>query len=59
MASPLVGPFLVPLWVGGAIRVTIPQVIATTLGLRPGDDLLWIVDPRSGVVRIEAAKRAP
>jgi bifunctional DNA-binding transcriptional regulator/antitoxin component of YhaV-PrlF toxin-antitoxin module len=40
-----------------SIRVTIPQVVATTLGLRAGDDLLWIVDPLSGVIRVEASKR--
>ena len=36
-----------------SLRVTIPQVVATTLGLHPGDELLWFVDPTSGVVRVE------
>lgn len=36
-----------------SLRVTIPQVVATTLGLHPGDELLWFVDPVSGVVRVE------
>ena len=42
-----------------SLRVTIPQVIATTLGIRPGDDVVWIVDPNDGRVRVEAARRTP
>lgn len=42
----------------GSIRVTVPQVVATTLGLRAGDELAWFVDPSSGIVRVEA-RRAP
>jgi antitoxin component of MazEF toxin-antitoxin module len=40
-----------------SLRVTIPQVVASTLGLQPGDDLFWIVDPQSGIVRVQAATR--
>ena len=40
-----------------SLRVTIPQVIATTLGLRPGDDVLWIVDPVDGAVRVTVLHR--
>jgi len=39
-----------------SLRVTIPQVVASTLGLRPGDTLLWVVDPHSGQVRVEAQR---
>ncbi|MCI4345302.1 MAG: hypothetical protein L3K07_00885 [Thermoplasmata archaeon] len=37
----------------GSLRATIPQVVAATLGLRPGDWLSWIPDPVSGEVRVE------
>lgn len=40
-----------------SLRVTIPQVVASTLGLRPGDDVNWIVDPRTGAIRIERLSR--
>ncbi|HKV90519.1 MAG TPA: AbrB/MazE/SpoVT family DNA-binding domain-containing protein [Thermoplasmata archaeon] len=40
----------------GSLRVTVPQVVAETLGLRPGDELAWIVDPNSGVVRVQARR---
>lgn len=40
-----------------SLRVTIPQVVASTLGLRPGDELFWILDPNSGTVRVQAAAR--
>lgn len=40
-----------------SLRVTVPQVVASTLGLRPGDDIVWIVDPATGAVRIEASHR--
>jgi antidote-toxin recognition MazE-like antitoxin len=36
-----------------SLRVTIPQVVASTLGLRAGDELLWFLDPHSGAVRVE------
>lgn len=36
-----------------SLRVTVPQVIASTLGLQAGDELLWFLDPHSGVVRVE------
>jgi antitoxin component of MazEF toxin-antitoxin module len=42
-----------------SLRVTIPQVVAATLGLRPGDDVVWIVDPISDQVRVEAVRRDP
>ncbi|MCI4336242.1 MAG: AbrB/MazE/SpoVT family DNA-binding domain-containing protein [Thermoplasmata archaeon] len=52
------GPHLVTRAVQAArgsasLRVTIPQVVATTMGLRAGDELLWVPDPQSGVVRVE------
>ena len=39
-----------------SLRVTIPQVVASTLGLRPGDELLWVIDPSSGMVRVGRAE---
>jgi bifunctional DNA-binding transcriptional regulator/antitoxin component of YhaV-PrlF toxin-antitoxin module len=42
-----------------SLRVTIPQVIAATLGIRPGDDVVWIVDPDDGRVRVIASHRPP
>jgi Antidote-toxin recognition MazE, bacterial antitoxin len=36
-----------------SLRVTVPQVIAELLDLGPGDEVRWVVDPRSGAVRIE------
>jgi|GEM_PF-3109937 len=36
-----------------SLRVTVPQVIAELLGLGPGDEVRWVVDPRSGAVRVE------
>jgi antidote-toxin recognition MazE-like antitoxin len=35
-----------------SLRVTIPQVVASTLGLRAGDELEWFIDPHSGEVRV-------
>jgi Antidote-toxin recognition MazE, bacterial antitoxin len=40
-----------------SLRVTIPQVVAATLGLRAGDDLIWVVDPLSDRVHVEAVRR--
>jgi hypothetical protein len=40
-----------------SLRVTIPQVVASTLGLRPGDDLVWIVDPLNDQVHVAALRR--
>jgi hypothetical protein len=40
-----------------SLRVTIPQVVASTLGLHPGDDVNWIVEARTGVIRIERLDR--
>jgi len=40
-----------------SIRVTVPQVVASTLGLHPGDEVVWIVDPQTGAVRVEGPKR--
>jgi hypothetical protein len=42
-----------------SLRVTIPQVVAATLGLRAGDDLVWILDPISDQVRVETLRREP
>lgn len=42
-----------------SLRVTIPQVIAATLGLRAGDQLLWHLDVGSGEVRVEAQPARP
>jgi hypothetical protein len=42
----------------GSLRVTVPQVVATTLGLTAGDDLLWVVEPSTGVVRVAVRKGA-
>ena len=40
-----------------SLRVTVPQVIASTLGLRAGDDLIWIVEPVSGDVHVRCLRR--
>jgi len=40
-----------------SLRVTVPQVVASTLGLGPGDELLWLVDPSSSSVRVEGRPR--
>jgi len=40
-----------------AVRVTIPQVVASTLGLHPGDEVRWYVDPLSGSVRVEGRSK--
>ncbi|MCI4321416.1 MAG: AbrB/MazE/SpoVT family DNA-binding domain-containing protein [Thermoplasmata archaeon] len=40
-----------------SLRVTIPQVVATTLGLHAGDELRWFLEPQSGSVRVEARAR--
>ncbi|MCI4328020.1 MAG: AbrB/MazE/SpoVT family DNA-binding domain-containing protein [Thermoplasmata archaeon] len=40
-----------------SLRVTIPQVVASTLGLQPGDELRWYLDPHSGSVRVESGSR--
>lgn len=37
-----------------SLRVTIPQVIVTMLGLRPGDSISWEIDPLTQ--RISVAK---
>jgi antidote-toxin recognition MazE-like antitoxin len=42
-----------------SLRVTVPQVVATLLGLQAGDDVVWTVDPASGVVRVEGVHRVP
>ena len=41
----------------GSLRVTIPQVIAATLELKPGDELEWRLEPDRPVVHV--AKRPP
>ena len=41
-----------------SLRVTIPQVVAATLGVHAGDELLWFVDPSSGQVVVEARPKA-
>jgi antitoxin component of MazEF toxin-antitoxin module len=35
-----------------SLRVTIPQVVASTLGLQPGDAVEWTLDPLTGQVRV-------
>ncbi|HEV2317026.1 MAG TPA: AbrB/MazE/SpoVT family DNA-binding domain-containing protein [Thermoplasmata archaeon] len=40
-----------------SLRVTIPQVVAWTLGLKPGDELSWVVDTATGSVRVERVVR--
>jgi bifunctional DNA-binding transcriptional regulator/antitoxin component of YhaV-PrlF toxin-antitoxin module len=40
-----------------SLRVTIPQVVATVLGLRAGDELVWTVDPDDGPVRVTCRSR--
>jgi hypothetical protein len=42
-----------------SLRVTIPQVIASTLGLRAGDEIRWYLDPHSGSIRVDAPGRRP
>jgi hypothetical protein len=42
-----------------SLRVTIPQVVATTLGLRAGDELLWFLDPHTGSVHVEGPPKRP
>jgi hypothetical protein len=36
-----------------SLRVTVPQVVAATLGLHAGDELRWVVDAVSGAIRVE------
>ena len=43
----------------GSLRVTVPQVVASTLGLLPGGELEWIIDPATGVVRVEVRRPSP
>ena len=40
-----------------SLRVTIPQVIAVTLHLKPGDPVSWVLDQSNGSVRIERLGR--
>jgi hypothetical protein len=42
-----------------SLRVTIPQVVAATLGLRAGDELLWHIDRGSGDVHVEVERSQP
>ena len=35
-----------------SLRVTIPQVVASTMGLHPGDQVAWSLEPSSPVVRV-------
>jgi hypothetical protein len=42
-----------------SLRVTIPQVVAATLGIRPGDDLVWVVHPFTDQVTVEVLHREP
>ncbi|MCI4318008.1 MAG: AbrB/MazE/SpoVT family DNA-binding domain-containing protein [Thermoplasmata archaeon] len=42
-----------------SLRVTIPQVIASTLHLKPGDPVSWVLDSGDGSVRIERLARLP
>lgn len=35
-----------------SLRVTIPQVVASTMGLRPGDQVAWSLESSSPVVRV-------
>ena len=40
-----------------SLRVTIPQVIASTLELQPGDPVRWILDPQDHTARIVRVPR--
>jgi hypothetical protein len=41
-----------------SLRVTIPQVVAEILALRPGDELVWVVDPELPSVQVSKRGRA-
>jgi bifunctional DNA-binding transcriptional regulator/antitoxin component of YhaV-PrlF toxin-antitoxin module len=38
-----------------SVRTTVPSVVATILGLEPGDTLIWEIEPGSG--RINVARK--
>ena len=40
-----------------SLRVTIPQVVASTLELQPGDPVRWILDPHDHTARLARAPR--
>ncbi|MCI4330373.1 MAG: AbrB/MazE/SpoVT family DNA-binding domain-containing protein [Thermoplasmata archaeon] len=42
-----------------SLRVTIPQVIAASLGLCAGDEVRWYLDPHSGAIRVDARPKRP
>lgn len=42
-----------------SLRVTVPQVVAATLGLHAGDGLSWVVDDATGSVRVERVPPPP
>lgn len=42
----------------GSVKTTVPQTVATILGLEPGDGLVWTVDvgARTAIVRRDVAR---
>ncbi len=35
-----------------SLRTTVPEVVATLLGLEPKDSLVWSVEPGTGVITV-------
>jgi hypothetical protein len=41
-----------------SLRTTVPQAVATMMGLGPGDHMVWVINPQAGTIEVTMISKA-